>query len=174
MYLQLKKFNTITTFLNFCNKHRTIKSQISILLSKHFPDTFSSISLFKQLNMLLNSNKIKDSDIKTYIIQEYQTNHVVAFGQLNKEKYQTPQTPQKIKVINLCRDKETNTYKGQGAKLLHILEHDMHVAKINNLYLSVNAHNTQLQEYYSALGWINTQKYDAQCNSPMFEFVKKI
>lgn len=169
--LKLLKFNTIKDFLKISN--RKIKMQISELLKTHFPTIFSSIDIFDQLQQLQQSST---TNIQTYILLDMYNNTVIAFGQLIRTLLQINKQSYTLKVINLCRDKTYQQFKGAGALLLSILEldatRDSNIHH-NYIYLSVDASNTQLQEYYNNLGWINTYTYDESYHNPVPLFIFK-
>lgn len=166
--MKLVVFLSITDFLECFEKKQRYKQQIDKLLTSSFPQFFPSngtITIFSHLRNLINNRKILDDDIATFA-KVHETDGIIGFVQLVREK-----NPAKLRIINLCRVRN-NKYKGQGQKLISSVINYLELSNTSHLrvYLTVSASNTRLQDYYEALGWINTKRYDVKSHFPALEF----
>jgi len=157
-------FRTISSFIKYFDEHSALKECVNTLLLLSFPEYFSTITIFKHLDILVKNSKINNDDVSTFV--KIDDNVVLSFAQLVKE-----QNPQKYRIINLCRLSHKQC-KGEGRLMLQfIIDYAKYQTRLTTLYLTVDAMKTTLQMYYSALGWINTYKFDPKCDSPGYEYI---
>lgn len=194
--LRLVIYPNVKNFILFFDNNVNLKKQLDELLAISFPDEFDPqnysvpkdndvpCTLVEQLKLLSHSNTIENDSMTSFVA--YANNKLVAFAQLMRED------TRKLRLINFCRNK--SNYKGVGKGILDVMykyiqQHHLALYGIDNklitnsnlqtpkectIYLTVDAENKELQNYYLSSGWTDTKNIDFRGKKPGLEYSRKV